>query len=294
MEAKIKKAKYISLSNAVEPEKTDYIERLSGILAECGTEATPGNNLYIVRESESGYAKERAAELNRLFADESLDAIFDLSGGDIANEVLTYLDYDMIAKQKKRFWGFSDLTTVISAIYTKTGKSSMLYQVGMTEYGTEEQPDNYKSYNLGDGKQLLEYPYKFVRGNKMEGIMVGGNIRCLLKLAGTEYFPDVTNKLLILESSGGSVPKVIAYINQLCQMGVFNKIAGLVVGNFFCTDDDLTRHPTSAELFLRYIPENLPVVKTTWVGHHGGNKGVLIGGYYKYDGDDNMSVEERP
>lgn len=294
MEAKIKKAEYISLSNAIEPERKDYIERLTGILANCGTKVSVGNNVFIVRENESGTAKERAAELNRLFADESLDAIFDVSGGDLANEVLTYLDYEMIAKQKKRFWGFSDLTTVISAIYTKTGKSSMLYQVGMTEYGTEEQPDNYKSYNLGDGKELLQYPYRFVRGSKMEGILVGGNIRCLLKLAGTEYFPDVTDKILILESSGGSIPKVIAYINQLCQMGVFNKIRGLIVGNFFSTDDDLTRHPTSDELFMRYIPEHIPVIKTTWIGHNGGTKAALIGGYYKFDGDNNMSVEERP
>ena len=41
---------------------------------------------------------------------------------------------------------------------------------------------------------------KFLQGSKMQGIVVGGNIRCLLKLAGTEYWPDMNGKILLLES----------------------------------------------------------------------------------------------
>ena len=41
----------------------------------------------------------------------------------MANEVLTDLDFEMISASDKIFFGYSDLTTVINAIYTKTGKS---------------------------------------------------------------------------------------------------------------------------------------------------------------------------
>ena len=44
-------------------------------------------------------------------------------------EVLPYLDFDIIADTDKEFWGYSDLTTIINAIYTKTQKSSVLYQI---------------------------------------------------------------------------------------------------------------------------------------------------------------------
>ena len=56
-------------------------------------------------------------------------AIFDVSGGDIANEVLPYLDFDTIRKANKPYFGYSDLTTVINSLYTKAGVSSYLYQV---------------------------------------------------------------------------------------------------------------------------------------------------------------------
>ena len=77
----------------------------------------------------SGTDEERAADLMRFYKDDSIDAIYDISGGDLANGVLRYLDFDTIADSDKTFWGYSDLTTVINAIYAKTGKSSVLYQI---------------------------------------------------------------------------------------------------------------------------------------------------------------------
>lgn len=62
------------------------------------------------------------------YRDPEVKAIFDLSGGDIANEILPYLDFKIIARSHAVFWGYSDLTTILNAIYAKTGKSSVLYQ----------------------------------------------------------------------------------------------------------------------------------------------------------------------
>ena len=58
-----------------------------------------------------------------------LTNIFDISGGDMANDAVDYLDYDQIAKSDAVFWGYSDLTSVINAIYQKTGRISHLFQI---------------------------------------------------------------------------------------------------------------------------------------------------------------------
>lgn len=63
------------------------------------------------------------------YNDDEIAEIFDISGGDVANGILPYLDYEVIQKHSKRYWGYSDLTTIINAIYAKTGKASVLYQV---------------------------------------------------------------------------------------------------------------------------------------------------------------------
>ena len=61
----------------------------------------------------------------------------------------------------------------------------------------------------------------------MEGIVVGGNIRCLLKLAGTEYWPNMDGKILFLEAYGGEVSQIAALFTQLEQMGVFKQVEGI-------------------------------------------------------------------
>ena len=72
---------------------------------------------------ESGSPLEKARELMEFYEDASIKAIFDISGGDLANTILPYLDYERIASVKKQFCGYSDLTTIINAIYAKHRKS---------------------------------------------------------------------------------------------------------------------------------------------------------------------------
>ena len=58
----------------------------------------------------------------------------------------------------------------------------------------------------------------------MKGEVVGGNIRCFLKLAGTEYLPSFDGKILLLESYSGDVAGQGTYLNQYKQLGVFVKL----------------------------------------------------------------------
>ncbi len=66
----------------------------------------------------------------------------------------------------------------------------------------------------------------------MEGVVAGGNLRCLLKLAGTPYWPDLTGKLLFLEARSGLVPQLSTMLEQLSQLGAFRQAAGILLGTF--------------------------------------------------------------
>lgn len=142
---------------------------------------TPVFSPYIIEREgvESGSAKQRAQALMDFYRDDSVQAVFDISGGDIANGILPYLDYETIAAGDKRFWGYSDLTTVINAIYAKTGKPSVLYQICnlLYEHG-EEQQKNVRDVLFENGEDLFSFPYEFLQGEAMEGVVVGGNARC--------------------------------------------------------------------------------------------------------------------
>ena len=110
------------------------IEELHRILADMGIESVISPFLYARDGVASGTAEERAKAVMDFYLDDTIDAICDISGGDIANGILPYLDYSVIAKMDKQFWGYSDLTTVLNAIYARTGKFSVLYQVRNLTY----------------------------------------------------------------------------------------------------------------------------------------------------------------
>lgn len=64
---------------------------------------------------------ERVADLHDAFADPSVDAILATIGGFNANELLPYLDYQLIANNPKIICGYSDTTAILNAIFAKTG-----------------------------------------------------------------------------------------------------------------------------------------------------------------------------
>ena len=177
----------------------------------------------------------------------------------------------------KTFWGYSDLTTVINAIYTKTGKSSALYQIKNLVYANGElQRKRFAEFISKKNNELFDVNYSFLQGERLEGIVVGGNIRCLLKLAGTEYWPNMDGKILFLEAYGGEVSQIATLFTQLEQMGVFKKVEGIILGTFTAYEKS---GATQSVFYLLagHIPETLPVAKTTEIGHGTDSKAIVIG-----------------
>ena len=211
------------------------------------------------------------------YQDEEIKAIFDISGGDIANEILPYLDFEIIKKSNKLFWGYSDLTSIINAIYAKTENKSVLYQIrNLVSKENVIQVNNFSKTLFQSKRDLYAFEYEFIQGNHMQGIVVGGNIRCLLKLAGTMYWPDMDKKILLLEARSGNVNKMITYLSQLKQMGVFDKINGIILGTFM-EMEKLECLPTITELVKNYVNDDLAIIKTNEIGHGYDSKAIVIG-----------------
>lgn len=267
----------VCCSDGLNMSKKKVIDLLKDTLEDM--ELIPVFSKYIYAKDSvfSGTGPERAKALMDFYKDNSIEAIFDISGGDLANEILPYLDFYVIRESQKQFWGYSDLTTIINAIYSRTGCCSVLYQVRnlVCDHGEKQREDFYRSI-LGGGSQLFSLKTEFIQGEKLNGIVVGGNIRCLLKLAGTCYWPDVKDKVLLLESCGGTAAKMNTYLSQLEQMGVFEQINGIVLGTFTEMEKEKC-HPTMPELVKRFAGEEIPIVKTRDIGHGTDSKAIMIG-----------------
>lgn len=265
------KVAIVACSNGLAEIQKQKVDELQNTLMGIGKIPILSNFLYAKENVFSGSGEERAKVLMDFYRDDEIKAIYDVSGGDLANEVLTFLDFDTIAKSDKKFWGYSDLTVILNAIFTKTGKSSVLYQV-RNLVG----PEGEKQKARFETDELYQISYEFLRGEEMQGTLVGGNIRCLLKLAGTEYWPDMDGKILLLEAMGGGPAQMATYLNQLSQIGVYKKVKGILLGTFSQMENN-EESPTIIDLVMKCIPDDLPVAKTQEIGHGADSKAIMIG-----------------
>lgn len=268
-------------SNATPTSQKPQIEALHKIL--CDLHLVPVTSDYIYADTGvfSGSATDKAAALMDLYKDPDIKAIFDISGGDMANELLDLLDYDIIKANPKPFWGYSDLTTIINAIYHKTGSTAYLYQIKNLVWESKElQIRRFENTVFKYQQDLIDIKWNFLQGKEINGIVIGGNIRCLLKLAGTPYMPDFQNKVLFLESYGGETAQMITYLNQLKQLGAFTKINGLLLGTFTKMEERIEA-PSITDI-VKYVVNDplLPIAKTQEVGHGNTSKCLMIGKEY--------------
>ena len=262
-------------SNGKNIEDKERLERLESILVEMGLVPVFTKYIYKDKFGRGAKAQVRGEELMSFYKNKEIKVIFDISGGDIANEILDYLDYDVIKRNYKPFFGYSDLTTVLNVLRSQTNEVNYLYQI-LNIIESEEIKTSVENTFMKNEQTLFDVKWKFLQGSRIEGEVIGGNIRCFLKLAGTRYFPEVENKVLFIEGLGTSIEGLGTHLAQLKQIGVFDKISGLLIGTFTKIEKEISVEELF-ELVQEYIPFSLAVAKTQEVGHAKNSKVLKIG-----------------
>ncbi|ALG50056.1 LD-carboxypeptidase [Clostridium perfringens] len=271
----------ISCSNGLSIKNKNIIDELKLNLKSLDIDMVEGDTLYAKEYNLfSGTGEEKARALEKLFLDKDIKMIFDISGGDLANEVLDFLDFNLIKENPKPFFGYSDLTVLLNAIYSQCDITTYNYQLrNLVGKFKEEQMQNFKASFIEGKEDIFNLDYEWINGSHLEGIVVGGNIRCLLKLAGTKYMPDFKDKILFLESFSGNSAKMVTYITQYKNLGVFNEVKGIILGEFTEMERENLK-PDIVEILKRVIGEiNIPILKTRDLGHGADAKCIPIGKY---------------
>ncbi len=276
------KVAIVACSNGLDESNIIKMKELETTLNTIGLKTVFSDKINKKISNFNGTGEERAENLMNFFKDSSIKAIFDVSGGDLANGVLDYLYFEIIKKNIKPFFGYSDLSVIINSLYSKTGMKTYLYQIrNLIEVNKNKQIEDFKNTFMGAGNELLTFNYQWIQGNSMDGIVVGGNLRCFLKLSGTEYMPDFQDKIIFLESLGGDVPKMTTYLTQYKQIGVFKKVKGIILGSY--TEMEREKYSPSIIKIIKEIVNNpnMPIAKTNEIGHGKDSKCIIIGGRIK-------------
>lgn len=279
----------ISPSNPVTDELVEQFTAGIAWLEALGFRVLVGEHVRSTSWGHGAAPQEKAEDINRMFADRSVGAIICTQGGNTANACLPYLDWDCIRANPKIFMGISDITVLLNAIYLKTDLvtfhgNDVIWGFGREpqEYDREQFVSRLMSATIGIVPQRMER--RAVRAGRAEGHLLGGNLRCLLKLAGTPYFPDFRGSILVLEALHATPADCESAFNQLKQMGVFERIRGVVIGYIHGMQKD-GQSDSEMETVLAKVTSgfDFPILKVNEFGHNCPNTVLPIGGRVRMD-----------
>jgi muramoyltetrapeptide carboxypeptidase LdcA involved in peptidoglycan recycling len=216
-----------------------------------------GNNVDRCFLNMAGTIKERALDLESALINSEIDGVMAVYGGYNSNQLLTEISYPLLT-HKKFFVGYSDITALLMALSQKTTiscyhgpgfasfadpnffdytKQAFLNAISgkafsLTDPGFYADDLWYMKKDYGPRELNKQLSWTTYQSGTVTAPILGGNLDTLCALAGTPYFPDFKDKILFLEDSVGDIGVFHRNMTQLEQIGVFNKIEGLIVGKF--------------------------------------------------------------
>lgn len=218
----------INPSSPIEQEDIDYARKE---LAALGLNVKLGTHLLDEYGYLAGQDADRAQDVNAMFADRSVQALLTMRGGWGSNRILPLLNYDLIRSNPKIIIGYSDITSLLLAIYARSGIITFHGPVATSVWNPFSV--NYVQRILLDAEPVrmqnppLTRP-QTITGGKARGQLVGGNLSVLSAMVGSDYLPDWENKILFVEEIGEDIYRVDRMLTQLKLAGILDKISGFI------------------------------------------------------------------
>ena len=176
----------------------------------------------------------RADQVNRLFAEPTVQAIFCARGGYGSMRILSLLDFETIQTHPKIFLGFSDISALLSVLYDRCGLVTFHGPVVTTlAKASEKTIMAMKTVLTSDvSLELIPENGKVIKSGVCSGVLIGGNLTTLCHLVGTSFVPNFKGKILLIEDVGEMPYRIDRMLTQMKLAGCFNEIVGLILGGF--------------------------------------------------------------
>jgi len=224
----------------------------------------------------AGNDGDRLWDLEEMFRNTEIKAVFCSRGGYGSMRLLDRIDYGLIRKNPKIVVGYSDITALLSGIFKKTG---LITFHGPLVRGLSSLPENtwqnlvrmISSQEPVSFASMAGYP---LSGGKTTGVLMGGNLSLICMLVGTPFMPSLSGCILFIEDRGEALYRLDRMLTHLALSGSLEGIRGLITGHFLdCGDpaaiDDLIKE--------RFEPMGIPIAAGFPLGHGPDNTTLPLG-----------------
>ena len=284
----------VAPSNPIIGDNIEELNRAKEIAEKSGFKVKYSKNLFSNTNGYCSTAKEKAEDINEMFADKNIKMIWCAKGGNNSNSTFEYLDYELIRQNPKIICGYSDITSLTNIITENTGLVTFS-GTNFKTIATDETDFSYKQAlsRFIDGSLKFEpenEKYITIQDGKVKGELVGGNLSLTKELVCGKYSIDFTDKILFLEELGyESDPAVVSNsLYYMKQNGVFDKIKGLWIGNY--------EHQSgiTLEKIILDVLENkykFPIIKSNNFGHIENKIVIPIGTKAEINTNENIKIK---
>lgn len=282
------KVRLVSPASPVKPEK---VEAMTKLLVSEGYEVETAKNAFASDHHLAGSDEQRAGDLQEAFDDPTVAAILCARGGYGAARLMRMLDLDRMARSKKLFLGFSDITTLHIALNHR-GLPTVYSPMALT-FVNERDPWVYESF-----KEVLkgktETPQTAPRGDTVvsgtvEGVVTGGCLCLMTDSLGTPDPIDCAGKIVLIEDVDEAPHRVDAMLTHLLNAGQIQRAAGIVVGEMTGSDSKVDEgiggRPWREIVEERLKPLGIPLVGNFPFGHASNMLSLPLGIRARLDAD---------
>ncbi len=264
-------------------------------LQDIGFNVTFSKNIDERDAFNSSSIKSRVEDLHKAFKDPNVKAILTTIGGFNSNQLLSYLDYDLIKKNPKILCGFSDITALANAIYAKTGlvtysgphfssfamirgldytinhfKKCLIEKESFEVLPSPEWSDDAWYKDQENRVFIKNEGYWTINEGKGSGKIIGGNMCTFNLLQGTEFMPSLKNSILFLEDDElvkeSSTSDFDRNLQSLIHLPTFKGVKGIVIGRFQ-KESKVTLDLLTQVIKSKKELNNLPVIANVDFGH---------------------------
>jgi muramoyltetrapeptide carboxypeptidase len=229
----------------------------------------------------AGKDEDRAADVNRFFADPSVKAVLAIEGGWGCARVLPHLDWQTIRRNPKVVSGFSDLTGLHCGLHAKTGLVTFHAPNALASWPAFS-VDHFRRVVFGGEAVTMVNPTggedrlvqrenrtRTITPGKARGRLVGGNLSVLAALVGTPYVPSFDGAVLFLEDVGEEIYRVDRMMTQLRLAGLLGRVRGFVFGSCSeCGPGERYGSLTLEEVLDEHVrPLGVPAYEGAMIGH---------------------------
>lgn len=270
------------------PVKEERLQKGIRYFESLGYRIVPGKNVRKSSTYLAGSDEERLADLHEMFRRPDIDAIICARGGYGTPRFLENVDYELIRKNPKIFIGYSDLTALQLAIFAKTGLVTFSGPMLAVEFASEKLDSETEAafwkilttaQAFGEMSPLTTEKYPVLRHGETTGRLLGGCLALINSSLGTDFLPDFTDAILLVEDVDEAPMRIDRCFAQLRNAGILHRLRGVLCGKFVDSENEEEREGHWLQTTLEDYFQNFagPVLNKFDYGHLGRKYTLPIG-----------------